>query len=519
MSYQQSTNFLLLKNNEQIQILEYLKRSPKYFRYYQKFFNLYQQKMNFLKTYAVQPKEIKEKKIAEPIKEEIPEEEQKEVKVNVNALELIKENEEKLKQEYSKYKKTFLKQDKLKKLVKGKNVVLVGPAAYIKNLKQGSYIDKFDIIIRFNNNFVVEDYLNVSLGSRTDILVYNFKDANVIDKLLEEDYSKIKMVFCPYPRDEDTIQEELLKAFNYNKINLEIEFLEKDFYSNLMMALDGLPNSFIILLLTLLRQDVKNLYVTGFSFLYDGYYDSEVNLRKREEINNGKMIILEKDRGNQMKLVKKVYNSNDKLYFDNGLIHLLYGGIMSIFNNILVGENLLKLYSTLYYDLSLPFFMKKYVSPKVNTKLLVLFGDEKISQEHSTHFHLIFHAGNKGTYKNEVYISDKNDVDVNIQNKGNIYFSNFNWAELKEKIPTKNWNYVLTHHYYVNGNIYQNILENLSKDMDLEDKPLYCIYVLLSLIAYGKKLIYINKENMIKNGLVEIYNVLNKINLVKNISL
>lgn len=518
MSYQQSTNFLLLKNHEQIQILEYLKRTPKYFKHYQRFYNLYNQKLYFLKNYAVRPKDIEEKKEIIQQEENLKENIEEKKEENENALEKIKLEEEKLKENYKKYKKTFLKQNKLKKLIEGKNVVVVGPASYIKNMKQGNYIDKFDMIIRFNNNFVIEDYLSVSLGSRTDILVYNFKDPNVIDKLLEEDYSKLKMVFCPYPRDEESIQEELLKAFNYNNINLDVEFLEKDFYSNLMTALDGLPNSFIILLLTLLRQNVKNLYVTGFSFLYDGYYDSELNIKKREEIDSGKIIIMEKDRGNQMKLIKKVYNSNDKLYFDNGLIHLLYGGLMSIFNNVLVNQNLLKLYSTLFYELSLPLFMKKYCSPRLNTKLLVLFGDEEITQEHSTHFHLIFHS-NRGKYNNEVYVSDTNDIDINIKNKGNVYFSNSDWNKLKEKIPSKNWNYVLSHHFYVNGNIYKTIIEKLGIDIDLEEKPLCLVYVLLGLISYGKKLIYVNRENMNKNGLIEIYNVLNKINLVKNISL
>ena len=169
--------------------------------------------------------------------------------------------------------------------------------------------------------------------------------------------------------------------------------------------------------------------------------------------------------------------------------------------------------------------MHKYVSPRLHTKLLVLFGKKEIKKELNDKFHLIFHSIKIGYYSNEVYLSgnrvQKEELEkyLKVKNKGVLYFTNYDWEMVKNRIPSKNWNYIVNHHFYVNGSLYGEFIKLITKDIKVEGDNLNMVYVLFGLLTYGKKLIYVNKENMIENGLVELYNVLHKINLIKNISL
>lgn len=61
-------------------------------------------------------------------------------------------------------------------LLRGKNVIVVGPARTLQGRKQGRMIDAFDLVVRFNN--VIEylpfsDELAEDIGARTDILYSN----------------------------------------------------------------------------------------------------------------------------------------------------------------------------------------------------------------------------------------------------------------------------------------------------------------------------------------------------------
>ena len=50
----------------------------------------------------------------------------------------------------------------LNNLLKNKKVIIVGPSPHLKNMKEGSFIDSFDCVIRINeigiNQNLYEDY-------------------------------------------------------------------------------------------------------------------------------------------------------------------------------------------------------------------------------------------------------------------------------------------------------------------------------------------------------------------------
>ena len=128
-------------------------------------------------------------------------------------------------------------------------------------------------------------------------------------------------------------------------------------------------------------------------------------------------------------------------------------------------------------------------------------------------------------FANEVFIQNEtcnyDDLEVLLgtKNKGVVYFSNNQWIAIDNMIPKKNRDYVLSHHCYVNGNIYGSFIKNIVVDFDINENNanLNMLYLLFSLVYYGQKIVYVHKENVKKNGLYEICAVMKKLNLIKYI--
>jgi hypothetical protein len=86
-------------------------------------------------------------------------------------------------------------------------------------------------------------------------------------------------------------------------------------------------------------------------------------------------------------------------------------------------------------------------------------------------------------------------------------------------ISDKNRDYIMSHHCYVNGNIYGSFLKYITNDFDIDEdnKNLNMLYVLFCFIYYGQKRIYVSYSNMESCGLKEIGNVMKKLNLIQYI--
>ena len=415
---------------------------------------------------------------------------------------------------FSAYMQKFLVQEKLKKIVDNKNVAIIGPANYLINLNQGEELEKYDIIIRFNSGINVDTKLFPFIGQKTDIWIYNFKDISILDNLPEK---LPKLIFCPYPK-------EVIDNYNINKPmpNCPIEFIEPSFYSQLQTAMEFEPNSALMTILILLRQNIKSLYVTGISFLYDGYYNDD---KKNKDLQSGALTINKGKRNNFMSILKKIYNVNEKLILDNTIVNLIYPNFINVLNNLFIKENLNKLFSTLNYMLFVPSFQLKYNQPNMNTKIYVHFGNDPIDSDLPDKMNLLVHSIKPKMYENEIYIKseecnyDDLELLLKLKSKGIVYFSNNPWTAIDNMVPKKNKDYILRHHCYVNGNIYGSFINYIVKDFDMneDNKNINMLYMLFSLIYFGQKIVYLSKDNVLKNGLREVVNVMNKLNLIKYI--
>jgi len=416
---------------------------------------------------------------------------------------------------FSKYMKKFLVHEKLKSLTHHKNVALIGPSQYLSHTNQAESINNYDIIIRFNSSIIIPSHMTQHVGNRTDIWIYNFKDPSLLQKLPNK---LPKLIFCPYPK-------ETIDSYNLSQEmpQCPIEFIDGQFFQNLQSAMKIEPNSALISILTLLRQSLSSLYISGISFLYDGYYD---NPQKNESINKGTQLITTDLRNNFIGIIKKVFNANEKLFIDNTMLNLIYPNFMTIVNKLFIKENYNKLFSTLNYHLFIPSFQLKYNEPNTSSKIFVHFGKKPIQTNLQDKMHLIIHSIKPNLFHNEVFIKNEecnyDDLEylLQVKNKGIIYFSNNQWNAIDNMIPKKNRDYILSHHCYVNGNIYGSFIKYITKDFDIneDNKNINMLYMLFSIVFYGQKIVYVSKENVYENGLLEIVNVMKKLNLIKYLS-
>jgi len=511
-----SQNFLLLKDYEQIQILQYLSKDFRKRNLFNHFQYLYTLKIKYLKNLKrnenIHKPQLKMQSKPVPVLEPvtIPPK-------SVPASSTIEKTKSIILRptiDFSKYMSKFLVTEKLISIVANKTIAMIGPAEYLQNIEQGTKIDSYDIVIRFNSSISINPTMTSKIGSRTDIWIYNFKNPDILENLPDK---LPQLIFCPYPKDMIT-KTETLK----NLPEIPMECIENDFFQQLMMVLQFEPNSFLLVLLILLRQNLKSIYVSGFSFMYDGYYDS----KKPTETSSSNALITNKDnRSGSISVVKKIYNANDRLFLDNTMINLIYPNFISVLNNLFHTQNHQKLFSTLDYVLFVPSFQKKYNAPNTNQKIYLHFGENLVPQELSDKMHIVIHSVVPKLFANEIYIKhsqcDYDDLEILLKtkNKGIIYFSNNQWNAMKNMIPDKNKDYIMSHHCYANGNIYGSFLKYITNDFDIDEdnKNLNMLYVLFCFIYYGQKRIYVSYANMESCGLKEIGNVMKKLNLIQYI--
>ena len=435
-----------------------------------------------------------------------------------NNMNEIRENLKKVKRtelvphiDYKSYIQKFMVQDKLKSLVENKKVALIGPASYLININQGDHIDKHDVVIRFNSGIIQNQKYTGNVGTRTDIWIYNFKNLEILDKITEFP----KFIFCPYPKM-------MIDSYDIDKkipCDCNIEFIEPHFYEQLKQVMKFEPNTALLTILILLRQGIQSLYLSGISFLYDGYYDKENNVSESKAL-----VLNQQNRTDCIQILKKVYNANERLLLDNAMLNIIYPSFVNVLNRLFSRENQAKLFSTLDYRLFIPSFQSKYNNPKADAIIYLHFGKTEILQIDDK-IDLVVHMIRPKLFENEVFIQndscDYDDLEVllGMKNKGVVYFSNNQWVAIDNMIPKKNRDYILSHHCYVNGNIYGSFIKNIVVDFDIDEnnQNLNMLYLLFSLVYYGQKMIYVHKENVKTNGVYEICSVMKKLNLIKYI--
>ena len=91
------------------------------------------------------------------------------------------------------------------------------------------------------------------------------------------------------------------------------------------------------------------------------------------------------------------------------------------------------------------------------------------------------------------------------------------WDAVNRLIPEKRNKYVKEHNFYINQKLLISMINTLKKNIIINSNY-SIIYIFIIAICNNMKII-VNRKNMIKNNLFELYNFFYKIGLVENIEL
>jgi hypothetical protein len=151
--------------------------------------------------------------------------------------------------------------------LRGKRVVIVGPAPSIAGSGQGARIDAYDVIVRVNDALPLPLNMQEDIGSRTDMLYHNMQGIRQKHQL----YRDVPIVCSAFPN-----------RFYFSGGNIEYTRLkpQDQLYRvmprmrlrKLMRGLASLPNAGLMVMDDLLSFEIKELFITGFSFYKGGVY-------------------------------------------------------------------------------------------------------------------------------------------------------------------------------------------------------------------------------------------------------
>jgi len=167
----------------------------------------------------------------------------------------------------------------LAELVSGKRIAYVCPSPHLKGMKMGEYIDSFDLVVRVNQAFHMQEENWEDYGKRTDILM-NCLNCNKIAALKNNmSFAKdMKYIVCPMVSMWDIQRvHDFLDTTGVPWHNVSDGYLFKIFKEVGTTCNTGLTG-----IITLLNYDIKELYLTGMTFFnmnkfgqiyYDKYHN------------------------------------------------------------------------------------------------------------------------------------------------------------------------------------------------------------------------------------------------------
>jgi hypothetical protein len=350
-----------------------------------------------------------------------------EKKTEVKLPEQIKKNEIRERNQLVQYQDIKM----LDNLVTNKRVIVVGPAAYLNNLNNGEFIDSFDIVIRINRGSLIKRNMVHKIGRRTDVL---FSNLNILDnessKFLDTNFLKnsgVKMIYCAYPKIRP-FTEDQQKYFSLYGNTFPIETIDTNFYMNIHAALNTRPNTGILAILVLLRMNLKNLYVTGFSFYNDGYYNGYNDQKDNRTLK--KEITRFHNQTSQREIVKKIFLNNDRIFLDKTIISILFPSFIKIYNTL----NEVPFDNAYKYILDRETCKINKIVTNKKAKILILNDKTKRMTNEDKKYDIVFHNQLEmiNKIRNGIFINELYNLDKDISKEYTI-FLNPNSGNIPEK--------------------------------------------------------------------------------------
>ena len=180
---------------------------------------------------------------------------------------------------------------KLNDFLKGKRVVLVGPAPYLENSGRGRYIDNFDVVGRMKKGYPIPTPLSKDIGSRTHLYFTNFKkNHNNLNVYTYQQMFRegVKFIIFPYPiKYQRGERNQTLYKLTQKNFTKQMEFIRNnyskrypfripitydgssDYFNFIENVMGTRPTTGLLAVLDLLQYDVKEVHLIGFTFRYE----------------------------------------------------------------------------------------------------------------------------------------------------------------------------------------------------------------------------------------------------------
>jgi hypothetical protein len=215
-------------------------------------------------------------------------------------------------------------------LLRDKKVIIVGPSPSLLGSGKGKEIDEYDIVVRVNKGFPIEEGLESDLGSRTDIHYHCLHTSpeccgDIFYKEMKDDNVFIS---CPYPKYINSFYSDVTSFEKENKKwKLPFHCADTDYYIGVARMLGTRPNSGTMTIMDLLCYDLKELHITGFTWFRDGWRKSYKKLSddKFQKVSDE---VKSEFNGNhkqkpQEDLVKEIYLKDSRVSIDNIMKEIL----------------------------------------------------------------------------------------------------------------------------------------------------------------------------------------------------
>jgi hypothetical protein len=157
-----------------------------------------------------------------------------------------------------------------------KRIALVGPSPSLEGSGHGELIDSYDLVVRVNKGYPVTGSISVDIGERTDIHYHCLHESEKCGgRIHYKEMATDGVYLCsPYPEyvmpfHRDTVR--VRHHINQQSLDLSYHFISTDLYLTCAQNIGTRPNSGVGAILDLLAHDIRELYVTGFTFFQDGW--------------------------------------------------------------------------------------------------------------------------------------------------------------------------------------------------------------------------------------------------------
>lgn len=211
--------------------------------------------------------------------------------------------------------------------LKGKRVVIVGPAPYMNRLFLGNLIDSYDVVVRLNVALPLHPLAYHCFGRKTNILYHSMSEESGRDfSSLVEGWG-LDYLCSSYPNKRWYTVANI--RFLSKGENIAFRIMPTRGWKKLLWHLDSTPNTGTMAIVDLLRYNIAELFIAGFSFemgVYSGLSRGEprIDIIKVEQKDSEQPFIeLLHDQAKQRELLVSICRNDTRVRVDNCLSNLL----------------------------------------------------------------------------------------------------------------------------------------------------------------------------------------------------